>query len=163
VLCCSNTSRKSGNPLAFFSKKLSPAQQKYSAYDRELLGIYEAVKHFRHMLEVRHFTIFTDHKPITYAFQQNRDKCSPRQFNHLDFITQFTTDIRHISGQDNVVADALSRIESVTAPPSYETLAASQDADDELRSFLESTTALRLEKLPIPGTTVSIYCDTSAG
>jgi hypothetical protein len=48
-------------PLAFFSKKLSPAQQKYSAHDRELLGIYEAVKHLRHMLEARHFTIFTDH------------------------------------------------------------------------------------------------------
>jgi cleavage and polyadenylation specificity factor subunit 1 len=63
-------------PLAFFSKKLNPAQQKYSAYDRELLAIYEAVKHFRHMLEARHFIIFTDHKPITYAFQQKRDKCS---------------------------------------------------------------------------------------
>jgi hypothetical protein len=85
-----------------------------------------------------------------YAFQQNRDKCSSRQFNHLDFIAQFTTDIRHISGQDNVVADALSRIESVTAPPSYETLAASQGADDELRALLGSTTALRLEKLPNP-------------
>jgi hypothetical protein len=33
--------------LAFFSKKLSHAQQKYGTYDRELLGIYEAVKHFR--------------------------------------------------------------------------------------------------------------------
>jgi hypothetical protein len=38
-------------PLAFFSRKLSPGQQKYSAYDRELLAIYEAVRHFRHMLE----------------------------------------------------------------------------------------------------------------
>jgi cleavage and polyadenylation specificity factor subunit 1 len=96
-------------PLAFFSKKLSPAQQKYSAYDRELLAVYEAMKHFHHMLEACHFIIFTDHKPITYAFQQKQDKCSPWQFNHLDFIAQFTTDIRHISGQDNVVADALSR------------------------------------------------------
>jgi cleavage and polyadenylation specificity factor subunit 1 len=55
------------------------------------------------MLEARHFTIVTDHKPVTYALQQKRDKCSVRQFNHLDFTTQFTTDIRHISGQDNVV------------------------------------------------------------
>jgi cleavage and polyadenylation specificity factor subunit 1 len=74
-----------------------------------------------------------------------------------------TTDIRHISGQDNVVADTLSRVESVTAPPSYGALAASQDSDDELQTLLGSTTALQLEKLPIPGTTVSIYCDTSAG
>jgi hypothetical protein len=33
------------------------------------------------MLEARHSIIFTDHKPITYAFQQKWDKCSPRQFN----------------------------------------------------------------------------------
>jgi cleavage and polyadenylation specificity factor subunit 1 len=97
-------------PLSFFSKKMNPAQQKYSAYGRELLAVYEAVQHFRHMLEARHFTIFTDHKPLTFAFHQKRDNCSPRQFNHLDFIVQFTTDIRHISGQNNVVADALSRI-----------------------------------------------------
>jgi cleavage and polyadenylation specificity factor subunit 1 len=102
-------------PLASFSKKLNSAQQKYSAYDRELLAVYEAVKFYRHMLEARHFIIFTDHKPITYAFQQKRDKCPSRQFHHLDFIAQFTTDIRHVSGQDNVVADALSRVESVTA------------------------------------------------
>jgi cleavage and polyadenylation specificity factor subunit 1 len=73
-------------PLAFFSKKLNLAHQKYSAYDHELLAIYEAVKHFRHMLEACHFIAFTDHKPITYAFQQKRDKCSPQQFNHLDFV-----------------------------------------------------------------------------
>jgi hypothetical protein len=66
-------------PVAFFSRKLNVAQQKYSAYDRELLAVYEAVKHFRHILEARHFTIFTDHKPISYAFQQKHDKCSPQQ------------------------------------------------------------------------------------
>jgi hypothetical protein len=46
------------------------------------------------MLEARHFVIFTDHKPITYAFQQKKDKCSPWQFNHLDFIAQFQTFLR---------------------------------------------------------------------
>jgi cleavage and polyadenylation specificity factor subunit 1 len=150
-------------PLAFLSNKLNLPQQKYSAYDRELLAVYEAVKHFRHMLEARHFIIFTHHKPSTYAFQQKRDKCSPRQFNYLDFIAQFSTDIRHIYGQDNVVADALSRVESVTAPPSDDALVASQDDDNELRTLLASSTALRLERQQIPGTTVSIYCDTSAG
>jgi cleavage and polyadenylation specificity factor subunit 1 len=103
------------------------------------------VKYFRHMLEARHFTIFRDHKPITYAFQQKRYKCSPRQFNHLDYITQFMTDIRHISGQDNVVADAISRVESVTAPPSHETLVAAHNSDDELRTLLTANNALRLE------------------
>jgi hypothetical protein len=115
------------------------------------------------MLEARHFTTFTDHKHITYTFQQKRDKCSPRQFNFLDFVAQFTTDNKHISGKDNVVADALSSVESVTAPPSYDALVAAQDGDDELRTLLGSTISVRLEKLPIPGTAVSIFCDTSAG
>jgi cleavage and polyadenylation specificity factor subunit 1 len=73
-------------PLAFFSRKLSTTQQKYSAYDREILADYEAVRYFRHMLETRHFSILTDQKPLTFAFHQKRNKCSPRQFNHLDFI-----------------------------------------------------------------------------
>jgi cleavage and polyadenylation specificity factor subunit 1 len=64
-------------PLAFFSRNLSPAQQKYSAYDSKLLSIYEAVRYFCHMLEARNFTIITDHKPLVFAFQQMRDKCSP--------------------------------------------------------------------------------------
>jgi hypothetical protein len=72
-------------------------------------------------------------------------------------IAQFTTDIRHIYGQDNVVVDALSLVESVTTPPSYDALAKAQDSDDELRTLLESTAALRIEKLQVPVTTVSLY------
>jgi cleavage and polyadenylation specificity factor subunit 1 len=149
-------------PFAFFSWKLNTVQQKYSAYDREMLAVYEAVKQFRHMLEARHF-IVTDHKPITYAFQQKLDKCSPRQFNHLDFVAQFKTDLVHISGQDNVVADAFSHFESITAAASPDALAASREDDGELRARLASDTTLRLEKQQIPGTAVSIYCDTSSG
>jgi hypothetical protein len=92
-------------PLTFFSKKLILAQQKYSTYYGELLAVHEAMKHFRHMLEAR-----TSPFSRTYTFQQKRDKCSPPQFNHLDFIAQFTTNICQVSGQDNVVTDdALSR------------------------------------------------------
>jgi cleavage and polyadenylation specificity factor subunit 1 len=118
-------------PLAFFSKKLNPAQQKYNAYDRELLAVYEAVKHFRLILGASHFIIFTEHKPIAYAFKQKREKWSLWQFNHLDFIAQFPTDIRHVS-----VADSLSRVESVTAPASYDALAATKDSDNKLRTLL---------------------------
>jgi hypothetical protein len=55
-------------PLEFFSEKLSAAERKYSAFDRKLLAIYRAVRHFQHMVEARQFSIYTDHKPITYAF-----------------------------------------------------------------------------------------------
>jgi len=128
----------------------------YSAYDRELLAIYEAVKHFRHMLEARHFTILKDHKPLTFAFHQKRDKCSPHQFNQLAFISQFTTDTLHISGQDIIVADTLSRVEVITTSVTHDVLAAAQVDDDELRTPLVSNTALQLTKIIIPGTSVEM-------
>ncbi|BHF80747.1 hypothetical protein SprV_0702387700 [Sparganum proliferum] len=99
----------STGPLAFFSKKLSPAETRYSTFGRELLAIYLAVKHFRHFLEGRDFTIFTDHKPLTFAIRSHSDKYNPREISHLDYISQFTTDIRHIDGPKNAVADMLSR------------------------------------------------------
>lgn len=70
-------SKQFWEPLAFFSKKFNPSQQKWSTYDREIYAIYEAVKYFRPMLEARHFIIFTDHKPLTFAFSQKNGKCSP--------------------------------------------------------------------------------------
>ncbi|KAL1258854.1 hypothetical protein QQF64_009431 [Cirrhinus molitorella] len=51
-----------GQPLAFFSRKLHPNEQKCSMFDRELLGLYLAIRHFRFSLEGQHFTAFVDHK-----------------------------------------------------------------------------------------------------
>jgi len=107
------------------------------------------VKYFRHMPVARHFTILTEHNPLIIAFHQKRDICSQRPFDHLDFISQFTTDIRHISGQENIVADALSRLEAITAPVRHDSLAAAQADDDELRTLLESSTTLK-QKRPHP-------------
>lgn len=84
---------KQWQPLAFLSKKLNNAQKQYSPYNRELLAIYVAIKHYRHLLEGRAFTVYTDHKPITFAFRQDPLRSSPRQARHLEFIGQFTTDI----------------------------------------------------------------------
>ncbi|CAK1603499.1 unnamed protein product [Parnassius mnemosyne] len=149
-------------PLAFFSRKLSPSQQRYSPYDRELLAIYEAIKYFRHMVEARHFTIYTDHKPISFSFHKRKDNCSPRQYRHLDFIAQFTTDIRHISGKDNVVADTLSRIEELEAPVDLTAIAESHASDLELAQFMKSgSSSLRLEQYNIPGSRTKLYCDIS--
>ncbi|GBL93576.1 hypothetical protein AVEN_59753-1 [Araneus ventricosus] len=63
------------------------------------------------MLEGREFSIYTDQRSLTDAFKQKSDKCSPRQLRHLDFISQFSTYIRYVKGSENIVADALSRIE----------------------------------------------------
>ena len=39
----------------------------------------------------------------------SHDRHAPREARHLSFISEFTTDIQHVSGSDNAAADALSR------------------------------------------------------
>lgn len=83
-------------PIGYFSRKLSETERRYSTYDRELLGVFAAVKHFHHYLECRQFTVRTDHKPLIYAFRQRADKESDRQLRQLQYISQFTTEIQHV-------------------------------------------------------------------
>jgi hypothetical protein len=71
--------------------------------------VVAAIKHFRFMLEGRHFTVFTDHRPLVGALSRRSDPWLGRQQRHLSFIAEFSPTIRHIAGQSNVVADTLSR------------------------------------------------------
>ena len=64
-------------PIALFSKKLKPSETCYSTFDRELLAIYIAIKHFRHFLERRSFRVLTDHKPLTPALSSHSDRYTP--------------------------------------------------------------------------------------
>jgi hypothetical protein len=95
--------------LGFFSKKLDAAQRRYSAFDRELLACSSGIRHFRHMLEGRTFTVYTDHKPLTFALSRATDAWTPCQHRHLSYVTEYTADIRYTPGKDNVVADTMSR------------------------------------------------------
>ena len=94
-------------PLGFFSQKLKTAETKYSTYDRELLAIHNSIKHFKDVLEIRKFTIYTDHKPLCNMFKLKEP--SPRQIRQINYISQFQCEIVHISGKSNIVADYLSR------------------------------------------------------
>ncbi|XP_075723266.1 uncharacterized protein LOC142765699 [Rhipicephalus microplus] len=138
-----------------------PSETTWPAYYRELLAFYEAVQHFRHILEAQHCTIYTDHKPITYAFSQRREQLPLVQQNQLSFIAQFTTDVRHINGKENVVADALSCVSSVELPTvTTDALADAQKTDTELQQLFENGSFIQLQKV---GSTDALYCDKSTG
>ena len=101
--------------ITYFSRKVSSAETKYSTFDRELLAIYLAIKHFRHFIE---FLVWTDHKPLIFSFATNSNCYSPHQARQLDFISHFTTDIRHVKGSNNPLADALSQVDvNASQPP----------------------------------------------
>ena len=76
-------------PVEFFSKKLYDTQKTYSTYDRELLGAYEAVIHFKSLIDGHSVTLFTDHKPIVSAFYSKSLPKSDRQQCHFSFISEY--------------------------------------------------------------------------
>ena len=155
-------------PISYFSKKLKPSETRYSTFDRELLAMYLAIRHFRHFVEGREFHIRTDHKPLIYALDARPDRHSPRQIRHLDFIAQFTSDIRFVRGSDNAAADALSRI-AVNATQSqhptidFQSMALAQQSDAELHQLKDSDTSLDLRTILLPSSPTPLICDMSTG
>lgn len=157
-------------PLAFFSKKLDPAQTRYSTFDRELLAIYLTIKRFRYFLEGRDFSVYTDHKPLTTSLLSKTER-SPRQSRHMDFVAQFTNDLRYIPGKKNVVADAFSRlvpnqIQSVdTISLNFRELLKQQETDEELKTLISDErppgSRFTLRQVNLPGTEQNIWCETS--
>ena len=127
------------------------------------LTIYESIKYFKDILQGRIVTIRTNHKPLTHAFRQRLDKASPRQARQLDLIAQFTTNIIHIAGQENIVSDILSRIYQVPVITTTEELFTEQAKDEELQELLKGESTLKLKKFTLSGSTTSLYCDCSKG
>lgn len=151
-------------PLGYFSKKLSTTEEKYSTYDRELLAVYLAIRYFRYMIEGRQLVIYTDHKPLTHAFTKlgNSNELA-RRTRQLMFLSEFTTDIRYIEGSKNVVADALSRVETISCPTvlDYAEIAHAQASDAELADLrLHSDKVFK--EIVLPGCDIPIVCEATS-
>lgn len=97
------------SPIAFASRSLNKSEKNYSTIEKELLSITWAVKHFRPYLYGRHFTIFTDHRPLIYLFGMTNPSSRLTKFRLT--LEEYDYTIHYIKGKQNVVADALSRIE----------------------------------------------------
>ena len=136
-----------GKPIAFYSRKLNPAQTRYTTTERELLSIVETLKEYRNILLGQQIEVFTDHKNLVYKTFNTE-----RVMRWRLIIEEYGPKLTYIKGESNVVADALSRmrlsnedfseeafagdigVELPTFPLSYKRLAAEQARDEKLQS-----------------------------
>ena len=90
---------------------------------------------------------------------------SNRQQRQLFYISEFTTDIQHIQGKDNPVADSLSRatLDSVQLGIDYSDMAADQKDDPEIQAYLTTPTSLLFKEVPFGQQGITLLCDTSTG
>jgi phospholipid-translocating ATPase len=95
-------------PLAYYSRKLLPREQKYSTVEKECLAIRLAVEHFRVYLLGKPFTIHTDHRSLVWL---NRFKDKNGRLTRWSLALQpYIFKVVHKAGAKNGNADALSRI-----------------------------------------------------
>ena len=96
------------HPIAFASRTLKDEELRYPAIDREALAVKFGVYRFEEYLDgPRHFTIYTDHKPL--ITMMTKQEPAPRLYQYVLSLQHFHFTIKYRPGVANVDADALSR------------------------------------------------------
>ena len=94
-------------PVGFFSRKFNNAERRYSATDKEALGVVLICRYFHHYLWGNRFVIKTDHQPLTSVFKQKTK--SPRMNRWILEMRDYSFIIEYKKGATHYVADHLSR------------------------------------------------------
>ena len=167
-------------PIAFYSRKLNPAQTRYTTTERELLSIVETLKEFRNILLGHEIIVHTDHKNLTYK-NFNTERVMRWQL----ILEEFGPTLNYIKGSNNVVADALSRLDLDTNkqitptteslaeafateeddlpedayPLSFKTIATHQKKDTELANALTKHSKYKLKVFRGGDTERRLICD----
>ena len=106
---------QNNRPIAFFSRKLSEAQCKYSITEIELLAICETLKEFKGMLWGQRIKVYTDHKNL---IQDALGLTADRVYRWRLLLEEYGPEIVYIKGIHNTVADAISRLDFTPATSS---------------------------------------------
>lgn len=100
-----------GRPVAFYSRSLQGSERRHAAVEKEAQAIVEAVRHWRHYLSGRHFTIKTDQRSVSYVFnKKHKNKIKNDKMLRWKLeLACYDFDIVYRPGKENFSSDALSR------------------------------------------------------
>jgi hypothetical protein len=93
--------------MAYFSKKFTDIQTRYSSQERELLAIMMCLQHWRHWIEDDDVTVIIDHESLKIL--NTKTELPARIMRFLDAMENFGARIIYRPGTANVLADYLSR------------------------------------------------------
>jgi hypothetical protein len=96
-------------PIAFLSKKMSPAECNYEIYDKELLAIVLAFEEWRFELAgtLDPIKVLSDHQALQ-TFMENK-RLNRRQARWAEFLSEFNFCIKYRPGKQGTKPDALTR------------------------------------------------------
>jgi len=95
-------------PVAYASRSFTKGESNKNTTEQELAAIHWAITYFRPYIYGKHFTIKTDHRPLTYLSSMTNPSSKLTRMR-LD-LEEYEFTVEYLKGKDNFVADALSRI-----------------------------------------------------
>ena len=98
-------------PVMYISRKLKPAETRYSTIERECLALVWATKRLHPYLYGREFILETDHQPLFFIDRSKID--NDRIMRWALTLQEYRYSIRVVKGKDNTTADFLSRCGAV--------------------------------------------------
>jgi hypothetical protein len=118
--------------VAYWSRAVKLQEKKYTVREKECLAIVDAMKIFRHLLLGREFIVRTDHFSLTYLLSQQKTP-QHRIARWIDTLAEYNFRIKHLSGNKNTAADALSRVPRLTAEA-----AESEEGEGHFTAFINT-------------------------
>jgi hypothetical protein len=103
-------------PVGYASKSYSEAEESYTTYNKEMLGVMRGLEEWHSLLigTAEPFETWTDHCNLTYFWEPQ--KLTSRQVNWTTKLQDYNFTIWHVEGPSNMRADALSRPEGIEKP-----------------------------------------------
>jgi len=99
------------HPIAYFSRPAAPRHRSLPAYERKLIGLVHAIRHWRPYLWGRRFTVRRDHYSLKFLLDQRL--ATIPQHHWISKLLGFDFVVEYEPGAQNVVADALSKRNTV--------------------------------------------------
>lgn len=100
-------------PVSCASRTLNNAEANYSQIDKEALAIVFGVTKHHQYLYGRHFTLRSDHRPLSYIFGKNKGlpvTAASRLQRYAVKLAAYDFSIEFVKSANNCFADALSRL-----------------------------------------------------
>lgn len=122
--------------VAYYSQVTKGAESKYHSYELETLAVVKALRHFRHYLVGKHFTVVTDCNALKAT--QNKKDLLPRVARWWVYMQDFNFTISYRKGTMLPHVDYLSRnpVNNITRPRNWAQIA--QAGDEETKNMIQA-------------------------
>ena len=134
-------------PVSYCSKIFDSTQQNWHVSEQEIYAVIYAVEKWETLLRYQKFQLHTDHKNLKQLFDKAQDFRTGKLFRWAVRLQDYHFECKFIKGDDNVVADWLSRESVYLLNPEFVKVKEFYDSHNKIRKRHSNTNGVDIMKL----------------